>query len=172
MFKKIFRGPRPPRLRFDAPSRRRLVCASTLVILFFLIGCRTGPLPQVNLSEPSWKVFQGQTVWRAKRDLPEIAGEILLAQKSDGQSFVQFTKTPFPIALAQSTTNAWRLEFPTEHKSYRYPGKPPSRMVWFQLARAISGDTLKQPWIWSGSPENWRLENKSTGETLEGYFSK
>jgi hypothetical protein len=152
----------------------RVAAVTTLALLpiLFLSGCRTGPLPQVNLSEPSWKVFQGQAVWRAKRDLPEIAGEILFAQKSDRQSFVQFTKTPFPIALAQSTTNAWRLEFPTENKSYRYPGKPPSRVIWFELARAMSGEGLKQPWIWSGSAENWRLENKSTGETLEGYFSK
>ena len=156
--------------------KKKIRSAATTVLMLlpilFLFGCRTGPLPQVNLSETSWKVFQGQAVWRAKRDLPEIAGEILFAQRSDGESFVQFTKTPFPIALAQSTTNAWQLEFPTEHKSYRYPGKPPARVVWFELARGMSGENLKQPWRWSGSPENWRLENKSTGEMLEGYFTK
>lgn len=157
MFKKIFRT-------------AALAISALLPIL--ISGCQTGPLPQVNLSEPTWKVFQGQAVWRAKRGLPEIAGEILVAQKSDGESFVQFTKTPFPIALAQNTTNAWRLEFPTEKKSYRFRGKPPDRVVWFQLTHALSGETLKQPWTWTGSPENWRLENKSTGETLEGYFSK
>jgi hypothetical protein len=142
-------------------------------LLLSLAACRTGaPLPKVNLSEPGWKVFQGQAVWQMKRDGSGISAEILLAVKADGQTLVQFTKTPFPFVVAQSTTNAWRMEFPAQNKSYSAPGKTPSRAIWFQLSRAVSDLTLPKGWRWTVSQRDWRLENISTGESLEGYFSK
>jgi hypothetical protein len=172
MFKNFFVGTRPPRLQFDAPSRRTFARIAAFTFIFALTACHTPPLPKVNLSEPGWKIFQGQAVWKANHDAPEISGEILLAQKSDGQNFVQFTKTPFPFAIAQSTTNAWRLEIPMQNETFGAPGKTPSRIIWFQLAHAVAGQPLKKPWMWRGSENNWHLENSATGESLEGYFSK
>jgi len=187
MFKKKLRsadlliGTRVRRSRGAEPIRRsalqyrrpRLNAASIISIVFLLTltACRTiGPLPQVNLSEPGWTVLQGQASWRSKLDAPEISGELLLAQKSNGQTFVQFTKTPFPFVIAQSTTNAWQMEIPVEDKSYRAPGQPPARVIWFQLPRAVSGAPLAKNWSWRDSTNGWRLENISTGELLEGYF--
>lgn len=157
---------------FSLQQRCRIPCW----LVFLLLGtsaCRTTALlPKVNLSEAGWKIFQGQAVWQTKRDMLGISGEILLAEKSDGQTFVQFTKTPFPFVVAQSTTNAWQLEFPAQNKSYAARGKTPSRVIWFQLPRAVRGSVLPANWSWRDSHNNWRLENNSTGELLEGYFSK
>src|SRR5436190_1004987 len=78
------------------------------VSVFFLVGCRTAPLPPVNLHEPGWTVREGQAVWKRDQNTPEIAGEVLLATRPDGCTFVQFTKTPFPMIIAQTTTNHWQ----------------------------------------------------------------
>ena len=172
MFKFFFRAAQPPRLQFGALSRRTLARAAALIPFLALTACRTPALPKADLSAPGWRIFQGQAVWKANHDAPEISGEILLAQKSDGQNFVQFTKTPVPFAIAQSTTNAWRLEIPMQNKTFGAPGKTPSRIIWFQLAHAVAGQPLKNPWTWRGSENNWHLENSATGESLEGYFSK
>ncbi|MDB6056500.1 MAG: hypothetical protein JWO95_344, partial [Verrucomicrobiales bacterium] len=74
-------------------------------VISALAGCRTmKPLPPANLKEPGWTVREGQAVWKRKASEPEIAGEILLATRSDGRAFVQFSKNPFPLVIAQSTT--------------------------------------------------------------------
>ena len=156
-----------------APWQGCQITGALLVFLLGLTACRSlAPLPQVNLSEPGWKISQGQAAWRSEKSAPEIAGEILLAEKADGQTFVQFTKIPFPFALAQNTTNAWQLEFPVVNKSYRARGKPPARVIWFQLPRAVAGSPLAKNWSWHDSETNWRLKNSATGESLEGYFAK
>lgn len=153
--------------------RRRRISSWCGFLLLGFTACRTvAPLPGVNLSEPDWTIFQGQAVWQTKRAAPEIAGEILLALKSDGQTFIQFTKTPFPFVVAQSTPRAWQLEFPAQNKSYSAPGKTPSPVIWFQLPRAVRGLALPGNWSWRDAENDWRLENISTGESLEGYFSK
>ncbi|HWD91846.1 MAG TPA: hypothetical protein VG938_05800 [Verrucomicrobiae bacterium] len=136
-------------------------------------GCLTGPpLPKVNLSEPGWNVRQGQAVWRPKKDGPEIAGELLAATRADGSAFVQFTKTPFPFAIAQMSPRGWQIEFPPQNKHFAAPGSPPARIIWFQLADALLGKPVAKHWAWSNSEANWQLENSSSGESLEGYFTQ
>jgi hypothetical protein len=107
-----------------------------------------------------------------KRDAPEIAGEVLLAHRADGRAFIQFTKTPFPFLIAQSTTNRWQLELPTQNRRYSGPGKPPKRLIWLYLPNVLSGAVPPKGWSWQnleGGP--WRLENEKTGEMLEGYLA-
>src|SRR5256885_14903702 len=67
------------------------------------VGCQSAStsLPPVNLSEPGWTIRQGQAVWRPNRGPLEIAGELLVATRSDGCSVVQFTKTPLPFLVAR-----------------------------------------------------------------------
>jgi hypothetical protein len=142
-------------------------------ILFTLTGCRSlPPLPKANLSESGWTILEGQAVWRAKKDAPEIAGEILLATNGNSRAFVQFSKTPFPIVIAQTTTNAWQIEAPAQSRRYARSGPPPARVLWLQLPRAFTGLPLPKKWSWKNSAEGWRLENISTGESLEGYFTQ
>src|SRR6185369_312406 len=142
-------------------------------LLVCLGACRTGPpLPKVNLSEPGWKIQQGQAVWHPRRNAPELAGDLIVATRPDGSTLVQFTKTPFPFAVAQTTSNRWQIEFPPQNRRFSGPGKPPARIVWFQLVNALAGKPIAKNWTWQDSPTAWRLENKSTGESLEGFLTQ
>jgi hypothetical protein len=111
-------------------------------------------------------------VWRAKKDAPEIAGEVLAATRADGSAFVQFTKTPFPFAIAQMSPHGWQIEFPPQNKHFAAPGSPPARIVWFQLANALLEKPVAKGWVWRNSDTNWQLKNSSSGESLEGYFTQ
>jgi hypothetical protein len=144
-----------------------------VVLTMSFTGCRTAaPLPKVNLSEPGWKIREGQAVWRPGKRSPEIAGELLLATLGTDQTFVQFTKTPFPFVVAQTTNRAWQIEFPPRNKRYSGHGEPPARLIWFKLAQVFSSGARMSDWSWHSDGRNWRLENVSTGESLEGYFSE
>lgn len=144
-----------------------------LFLAIALSGCATAkPLPKANLSEPGWTVRQGQAVWRPKRDAPELAGELLVATRPDGSTFVQFTKTPIPFAIAQTSPHGWQIDFPPENKHYARHGSPPARIIWFQLAKAVIGKPVAKGWTWENSDSNWNLKNPSSGESLEGYFSQ
>jgi hypothetical protein len=138
-----------------------------------LCGCLSlRPLPKADISQPGWTIQQGQAVWKPPgRTTPEIAGELLLATNTDGSAFVQFTKTPFPFVIAQSTSNRWQLEIPPRNKRYTEPGKPSGRIVWFQLVNALAGKPLAKGWTWNDSGTNWQLTN-SSGESLEGFLSQ
>src|SRR5436190_14327763 len=143
------------------------------VLLASLAACRTGPpLPKVNLSEPGWTVRQGQAVWHPRRNAPELAGDLLVATRPDGPVFVQFTKTPFPFAIAQTTPTHWQIEIPPQNRRFSGPGKPPARIVWFQLANALTEKPVAKSWSWQTSQTGWHLENKSTGESLDGYLTQ
>ena len=55
-------------------------------------------------------ICEGQAVWRPKIEAPEIAGELLVATHRNGETFLQFTKTPLPFVVARITTNRWLIE--------------------------------------------------------------
>src|SRR5262245_61422206 len=101
--------------RISCVFRRVSLCFPFLVLaISTLTACRTVPLPPANLAEPGWVLREGQAVWRPNREAPELAGDILLATNISGRTFVQFTKTPFPLVIVQSTTNSWQIEAPSE----------------------------------------------------------
>jgi hypothetical protein len=131
------------------------------------------PLPPANLKEPGWTVREGQAVWRRQRSEPEIAGEILVATRPDGRALVQFTKNPFPLLTAQSTSKGWQVEAPTENKFYSGHGKPPGRLIFLYLPRLLAGEHPPKGWTYQKTPENsYRLENQTRGESLEVYFNE
>ena len=138
----------------------------------FCIGCRSIPrLPPADFSAPGWKVQQGQAVWKPTKARPELAGELLFVTNTDGNCFVQFTKTPFPLATAQVVGDRWQIEFGAGEHSWGGRGQPPARFVWFQLPRALAGQNLNRNWKFGSCTNDvWRLENLRTGETLEGEF--
>lgn len=167
MFKKKF----APRRTFLRHPLHRGGCILTLCALLFTTACRTVPLlPKADLSENGWTTFQGQAVWQANENASEIAGELLLATHREGRSFVQFTKTPFPFVIAQSTTNSWQIESPIQERIFSRRGSPPARVIWFQLPRAWSGKPLPERWSWEISEHHWTLWNARSGERLEGYL--
>jgi hypothetical protein len=147
---------------------------SLLMAAFVLLaGCQTvPPLAPLDVNEPGWIVRQGQAVWRAGRNHPEIAGELLLATHRDGRSLVQFTKTPFPIVIARTVNDRWQIEFAPKHRTLSGTGKPPPRFIWLHLADCLSGEK-QPPANWSllfREGDRWAFENRSNGERLEGYF--
>jgi hypothetical protein len=144
-------------------------------MLAALIACRSLPeFPPADLSQPGWTVLQGQALWKPKSaSAPpplEIAGELVVATRADGQTLLQFIKTPFPIVIAQTTSNLWRLEIPAEDRIVAGRGMPPARAAWLQLACAVTGRSLAGKWQFQRDASNWRLENPDTGEVVSGYF--
>jgi len=161
-----------------SPSGLRLPPAPRLLIwlltLATVAACRTAPpLPPVNLSEPRWTLQQGQAVWRSRRDAPEIAGELLIASRDDPLTFLQFTKTPLPFVVVQMTSNRWQIQFLADNKTYSGCGQPPAQIAWLQLPRCLAGTVPPSQWKWDKlAGGRWRLENKSTGEMLDGYLTR
>jgi len=148
---------------------RRLI---VLAPIFGLAACASvGRLPKVNLQEPGWTVRQGQAVWHLDHGTREIAGEVMVATGFNGRTFVQFSKSPVPLVIAQSDRDGWDIEFPPEHRHYAGRGEPPKRLIWFHFARVVSGEQAPHNWSWQSEAVQWRLENRATGESLEGYFN-
>lgn len=149
---------------------------NAFVVLAALIFCAAActtvkPFSQIDLKDPGWTVRQGQAVWHLPHGKAEIAGEVLLATRPEGESFVQFTKAPFALVIARCSAHHWQVEFPPENKHYAGPGTPPKRIIWLYLPRVLSGEPPPHNWTWRADSNGWRLENTATGEALEGYFS-
>ena len=137
----------------------------------FLLGCATvPPFSAVNLTDPGWTIHQGQAVWKPKADAPDIAGEILVGTRSNGQTYAQFSKNPFPIVIAQTTTNTWQLELPMRNKRYSGRGNPPKRMIWFAVPKILAGNPSPDDWSVQKNSKSWLLEHKRTGEWVELYL--
>jgi hypothetical protein len=173
-------------IRRDAILDRPKACSLNLKLLrgFFSLGmlglivlggCQTPALPPVDLTQPTWTILQGQAVWvapKSKRDATGVAGELLLATQPDGSCWVQFAKPPFTLVTAQRTPQQWRIAFQQDRQRYGAPGSPPTRLIWFQLARAINGQPVDNSWKFVRDPDDtWRLTNPATGERLEGYLA-
>ena len=152
-------------------SRVVLLCS---LLFAGATGCRTlsPPLAPANLKEPGWTVREGQAVWQVERGTTEIAGEVLVATRVDGRAFVQFSKSPFPLVVAQSTTNRWEITFPPQDKHFAGRGQPPKRLIWLYLPRVLAGTPPPEQWTWRQTGNEWRLENRQTGESLEGFFTQ
>ena len=138
-----------------------------------LTACRTTTsLPPVNLSEPGWIVREGQAVWRQHRDAPDVAGELLVATHRDGRTLVQFTKTPIPFLVVQTTSRAWQVRFVAGNRVFSGRGAPPARLAWPHLARCLEGISPPPAWRWQQLEDGrWRLENRKTGELIEGFLT-
>ena len=166
-------------LRSEARIIRRVgalfpnAIAVAVVLAFASTGCRTflPPLPAADLKEPGWTVREGQAVWHLPRGESEIAGELLVATRTNGQTFVQFAKSPFPIVTAQTTDHRWQADFPPQGKHYAGRGMPPQRIIWFQLPRVLRNEPPPKDLSWHQDDKSWRLENRKAGESVEGYFN-
>jgi len=138
-----------------------------------LTACQTVPrLPPPDTAEPGWKILQGQAVWHPRPDAPELAGELTIALHRNGRAWLEFTKTPMPFVVAQTTSNAWQIEFVPRKLTFSGRGEPPARFLWLHLPALLQGekppDAIK---FEKTSGDSWRLANPKTGETLEGYLS-
>jgi len=141
-----------------------------MAALVSAVGCRTTPFPPVDLKQPGWTVRSGQAVWHLPKGQSEIAGDVLVATRQDGEGFVQFSKTPFPLVSGRITSSQWQVEFPPQNKHYAAPGNPPVRVLWLYLPRALSGQKLPDKLTWHEDANGWNLQNRASGEAVEGYW--
>lgn len=136
-------------------------------------GCRTATQsPLFTATGPGWRVQEGQALWRPGRRYPELGGELVMASDAEGRCAIQFTKTPLPLVLAQTTRTNWLIEFPPRRMSFGGRRAPPTRFAWLYLHAALYGDSLPSTLRFERKPDGgWRLENTRSGETLEGFLA-
>lgn len=140
----------------------------------FLSGCRTShQLAPLDLSQGGWQIEQGQAIWRPPRKQNDIAGELILARHRDGQTFVQFIKTPFPLVTARSTPIRWELTFGPQERRFQGSAPFPPRFIWLHLRPVLfSEQSPPRGWEFQRKPDgSWQFKNNRTGELLEGYFN-
>ena len=137
-------------------QKRRPWQIAALVLLFtaLLAGCGTVQrFPPVNLSEKGWTSRHGQAVWHVNAST-EIAGDLMVATNTNGQAYLDFTKSPVTLVIAQSTSNAWQAEFVPQGRVYSGKGKPPARLLWLQLPNCLLGSLPPKPWSWQRLGDN------------------
>ena len=150
-----------------ARTRHFLFAAATA----FWAGCATAPMRPVDTTEPGWTLREAQAVWKPNAKAPEIGGELLLASHPDGRSLAQFTKSPLPFVVAQTSATGWRIQFVPRHLSFSGRGKGPARLIWIYLGRILNGEPPPPPWsIAKASPGDWKLTNPKNGESLEVHL--
>ena len=130
------------------------------------------PLPPADLKAPGWTIREGQVLMKRNAHEPEIAGEILVATRPDGRAFVQFSKNPFTLAIAQSTRKGWQVEQPTEKKFYSGHGKPPHRLILLYLPRMMTGEPPPKGMTYEKVNDGYRVVNQKNGASLEAYFTQ
>jgi hypothetical protein len=141
-----------------------------LAIMFLNAGCQTSKRSLFTTVGPGWRTFEGQALWKPNSDIPELGGEIVIATHEDGRCLVQFSKTPFPLVMAQTTKSDWLITFPPRDMAFAGKGSPPTRFLWLHLNRALTGQSLPASIRFQARADGWRLENSHSGESVEGFL--
>lgn len=135
-------------------------------------GCRSAAPPLFTASGPGWRVEQGQALWRPRRGMPELGGELVVATHQDGRCLIQFSKDPLTLMSAETTGTNWLLQFPPRRMSFAGHRPPPARFAWLFVHAALSGGPLPAGVRFERKPDGgWRLENAGSGETIEGFLT-
>ena len=143
-----------------------------MLVLLCLCACQTiGTITPINLSEPGWRLWQGQAVWHMPGKRPELAGEMILALNADGRCFLEFAKVPFPLVRAKCSDSRWEIEFPPQRLFFAGGGTPPKRLAWLHVCRGLAGKEVRAPWRFERRADgSWRLHNACSKEVLEGFL--
>jgi hypothetical protein len=154
---------------------RGFCCALGLALLASLplcSGCRTPKESDLfTTTGPGWRVQEGQALWRPRRGMPELGGDVVMASHADGRCVVQFIKTPMSLVLAQTSPTNWLIEFPPRQMGFMGRGSPPRRFAWLYLHAALEGDSLPSSYRFQHKPDGrWQLQNISSGESVEGFL--
>lgn len=142
------------------------------VLAGLLTACATAPVALPDTATPGWTVRQGQALWCARREAPELAGELVLATHANGDFVLHFQKTPLPICSAHRVNDRWQVEFPTEGRRWVGRGRGNPRLLWLHLPGVMAGKPVAAPLGFAAERDGrWRLENRRTGEWIEGFLS-
>ena len=160
-------------LLFKSRQSYRALSLALLGVLVLAPACGTIPhAPLFKATGLGWHVQQGQALWRPRQKMPELAGDLVMASHEDGRCLLQFTKTPLPMMLAQTTRTNWLVQFPPQRLSFSGHHRPPGRFLWLYLKPALAGEPLPADLVFQRKPDGgWRLENTRTGESVEGVLS-
>lgn len=151
---------------------RLLFLLPWLCLLGLGSGCQTATPSLFTASGPGWHVQQGQALWRPKQGLPEFGGDLVLAGDDTGRHLIQFDKTPLTMMSAQVTSNRWQIQFPQQSLSFSGSGSGSTHFLWLYLPPALAGRPLPRDLRFERQPDGgWRLENRRTGELVEGYLA-
>lgn len=157
---------------FDSGLCRQILQSTLLAGLVLFCGCQTTNKSLFTASGPDWKVQVGQALWRPGHKLPEVGGDLVLAQDQQGRRLVEFDKTPISLVSAQMTSNRWLVHFPQQDMTFGGHGPGPTRFLWLYLPVALAGEKLPSKLHFDRKPDGgWRLENAHTGESLEGFLA-
>jgi hypothetical protein len=152
------------------PRRTEQIVASLALVLsvVWYVGCsRLVSLPDVDLDNPEWTVWEGQALWTPRSGLTALAGDLIVARNADGDVLVSFSKSPFPVFTAQTSGSLWRIDFIDKGRSYSGLGRPPKKFIWFKLPDLLQGASPPKHWDVRQSADNeWSMVNRKTGETI------
>ncbi len=154
-----------------ASSRAAMMMFATFIISWMLAGCSAVPIqPPMNLTEAGWVVREGPAAWTTKPGAPAVDGRVLVGMNVDGRNLVQFSTAAGTLALAQSTTNTWQVQFPHQNKSQSGRGRVPDRVLWLQLPEGLLGNTVKETeWVFARQrDQTFGFRHEITGERLDG----
>jgi len=136
-------------------------------ICLTLMACAQQPMPTINLQTEGWQLWFGQALWQPPKDRPRVAGDILLALHSNGDRFIELTKTPVVIFSAQTHGQQWSLSTIDRDRAVRGRGQPTERFVWFYLPQYLADKSaLPSGWEVSDQGDMVDFSNPKTGETI------
>jgi hypothetical protein len=124
----------------------------------------------VAVSGAGWTAYTGQGVWKPMPQVPELAGDVFVALNTNGEAFIQFSKT-LPFLTAQLDEHHWEVNIPSQKKVYSGGRHLPSHFAWIQLPALLRQEPPTRPWLFTGDENHWQIENPKTGETLSGYLN-
>ena len=154
----------------NRPRRIELLFAGLALYLSVAwgAGCsRIVSLPEVDLDDPKWTIWEGQALWTPRSNRSALAGDLIVARTEDEDVLVSFSKSPFPIFTCQTTGTRWRIDFIDKGRSYSGFGRPPKKFIWFQLPDLLEGASPSKHWeVAEETDDDWLLLNRKTGEKI------
>lgn len=155
------------------PGSRLGLAALLWLVLCLIPGCQAPkPLHPPDISEPGWRLYRGQALWKPGAGSAQLAGDLAVAVGPEGRCSIQFIKEPFPLVTAQRDGERWTVAFVPRRRVLTGSSSSEIRFVWFQLPRIAADQPAAAPWIGLRKQDrSFRLSNPTSGETLEGFLS-
>jgi hypothetical protein len=149
---------------------RNFLWSLTLVCLCGCYSHRPYAWSSYNLSEPGWRVWNGQAIWKPRKSIPELTGDVMVAVNTNGSAIIQYTKT-IPFATARLDGHHWQIDFPAGDRVYAGNYPLPSHFAWFQLPALVGGVPPSRSWVEKGNLDQWEIDSRHGSETLSGYLT-